>query len=77
MTKQHSRVLIDVDTLTEQQLIEIYDIEFNEDGTIYDPAMMRTFDTLISWAMAVDEEENEYSSTFIKRNGKHHFDDED
>lgn len=77
MSKHHSRVLVDIDTMTREQLVETYDIEFNDDGSVYDPAMMREFESLIKWAMAVDEEESDFSSNFIKRNGKHHFDDED
>ena len=50
---QHS-VVFDATTKTTQDLCELYGIEINEDGTVFDPCDYTHYDTILVWAAAMD-----------------------
>lgn len=72
-----SRVMVDIHTLEVDELQDLYGIEINEDGTVYDLTEFKEFETLADWAnyiVAIEEEEN--YGTVLKIGGKLLFDDE-
>jgi hypothetical protein len=72
-----SKVLNDIIRMNKDQLIDLYGISLEDDGTVYDPTEMKTFSNLREWAnyIAELEEEDNYGS-FQKRQSKYTFDDE-
>ena len=72
-----SKVLNDIVRMSKDQLIDLYGISFEENGSIYDPTEMKTFSSLREWANYIAEiEEEENYGSFQKRQNKHGFDDE-
>lgn len=70
------RLLIDINTMSHEELAELYGVSF-EGEVLYDPVLMRSFDDLRDWAHATaDEEEADNYGTFQKVSGKHRFDDD-
>lgn len=72
-----TQVLHDIQIYSSEQLIELYGIEINEDGTVFDPAENKTFATIIEWATWIDEQEaDDNYGTLVKLGGKVRFDDD-
>ena len=54
----HSKWHSDYERYTKEEFQELYGVEINEDGTVFDPVTNKTFPSLAEWAIA----ENEYES---------------
>lgn len=82
MSKHHvshafDNVMRDVRTMTTEDLQNHYGIELNKDGTIIDVCTERTFASTVTWAQFAAEEEDDADCTsFQRRHGKAHYDDE-
>jgi hypothetical protein len=72
----HKSVVFDVHTKTHEELEELYGIEIDDDGTVYDPCEMREYDSLSDWAISVEQAEQEEVVLFEKR-GKRGYDPAD
>jgi len=73
----HSRVLNDVRRLSHEQLVELYGIDIDNDGSVFDPTENQQFDTLEDWARFISERDSDDNyGSFVKRGGKHRYDDE-
>lgn len=72
-----AKVYHDINTLSAEELTDLYGIEISNDETVWDPCEMKEFKTLEEWAayMVEQEEEDNYSS-FTKIGGRGRFDDE-
>lgn len=80
MSKSHcssTQVLHDIQALPQEDIVELYGIEVNEDGSIFDPMENRTFTNLLEWATFIDQQEaDENYGTMVKLGGKVKFDDD-
>lgn len=82
MSKRHtshstSRMLSDIQTMDKTELETLYGIEIAEDGSVYDLAEFKEFESLQAWADYMDELENDDNySSFTKIGSKLPFDDE-
>lgn len=73
----HARVLNDIRRLPVEELQELYGIEVDYDGTVYDLTEMQEFDTLEDWATFIaDQEQEDNFGTKMKIGGRQPFDDE-
>lgn len=63
--------------LSTEELYEIYGVELNEDGTVFDTIERKKFKTLAAWMQHAEEQEREdqYGS-FEKTGGRYSYDDE-
>lgn len=70
-----NRIYNDIRNLSAAELQELYGIEIEENGQVFDIAENRTFKHLSQWAeFIIDQEDN--CQSFQKMTGRHYFDDE-
>lgn len=70
-------VFNDIRRLSVEELQELYGIEIEADGKVFDPTVTKTFPTLEQWAIwLADQEQEDNYGKFTKIGGKHLFDDE-
>lgn len=64
--------------MTEEELSEFYDIEIDEDGSVWDRCEGKAFDNLQEWAIFIQdlEEEEDDDVPYIKTGGKRRYDDD-
>lgn len=75
---QESQVLDDITSMSNDELEDLYGIEIGEDGSVFDTAEFKEFDTLADWAAFVVEQEQEDNySSFTKIKSNRYFDDDD
>lgn len=67
-------IIHDIQQLSREEIEELYSVEFQEDGTIWDPIERRLFNSLGDLA---DSLEDYVSGGFTKTGHKHHFSDYD
>jgi hypothetical protein len=70
-------VVFDAQMKTSAELEELYGIEIDGDGTVYDPCEMKEFESVTAWAAYMDQVERETSNMYEPKGGKHYYDDED
>ena len=82
MSKHHvshskDRYLRDVKAMSKEELINLYGIDIEDDGRVFDSTENRYFDSLTAWAIYMAEQENDdmYGS-FTKIGHKGRFDDD-
>ena len=68
-------ISFEITVRTHEELMEKYDIEINEDGTIFDPCDCIKYDNLRQWAAEMDRinEEEENRTTHARMGGKHDY----
>lgn len=65
----HSTVLHDSQTMSNEELESAYNIEIDDDGTVWDPCESWTFDSVREWAQHIwrhEKEAAEYSAASQK-----------
>lgn len=70
MHHQQCRVMHDVVLMTIEQLQEQYDIQVEEDGTVWDNCEGKEFATLQDWALYIEEVSAEYEDDAVGVGGK-------
>lgn len=77
VSHNNDRLLREVKVMTPEQLKDLYGIEIEEDGRVFDSTENRYFDNISRWAMymAEQEDEDQYGS-FTKIGHKGRFDDD-
>jgi len=53
------RVIDDVEEMTAEELEEFYGIQIRTDGRVYDPVEKQFYSSLVEWARAMDEQDDE------------------
>ena len=68
VTQSYSRVLVDIRTMTHEELEECYGIDIDDDGTVWDELEGIEHDDLLAWAYYCIEQE-ESDNTPVHRSG--------
>ena len=69
-----NHIVNDISKMSQEEATRIYGIEFNPDGTVFDPIYNRTFISVAEWAeFNVEQDEVEYCEHI--GGGRHEFDD--
>ena len=72
----HTSVVFDIQTKTIEEIQDLYGIQIDDDGVVYDPCEMEEFESLTAWAAYMDVEANQDAQGFEKRGGKQYYDDD-
>lgn len=70
------RIMFDIQTMTNAELTEAYDITIDEDGNVWDTLECKEFDNLRQWANYTTELEEDERAPFLKFSGKYGYDDD-
>jgi hypothetical protein len=66
----------DIFKLSQNELYDLFGVELQEDGSVYDPIEDKTFATLAVWkSYADDQEQDDHYGSFQKFGGKYAYDD--
>lgn len=76
MSKHGPSVVFDIQTKSLEEIQDLYGIQIDEDGSVYDPLEMEEFESLAVWATHMDDAAKQDTSGFEKRGGKWYYDDE-
>lgn len=82
MSKYHpprsqERVARAIQTMSSEEVEQYYGVEINEDGTVFDVCEGKVFDTLVEWALFMDESEDAIvEAKMYKGNVRYAFDDD-
>ena len=71
---RHSTFEFDIQVRTEEELHEMYGIDIQEDGSVYDPCEDKHFDSLAAWADYM-ERVNDDTASFQKMHGRYDYDE--
>ncbi len=67
----------DIQRLSHEELEQLYNIEIDEDGSVFDQTLNSSFETLEEWAQHIDDQEDDENyGTFTKIGGRQPYDDE-
>lgn len=70
----HHSVVFDVTVKTHDELKELYGIEIDEEGVVFDPCEYKYYDDIHLWAAMMDEEADQ--GGFTRSSGKQDYRDE-
>lgn len=66
-----------IKTMSIEEIADQYGIEISDDGTIYDPMDQRQFDSIVEWALYMDEvEQQAMFAASYHGNTRYAFDDD-
>ena len=51
-------IIHDIQTLSKEELENLYGIQINEDGSVFDPVTNKSYDTIQLWAGDQEEEDD-------------------
>lgn len=76
MSKHGPSVVFDIQTKSIEEIQDLYGIQIDEDGVIYDPCEMEEFESLAAWAAYMDEAAKQDNQGFEKKGGKQYYEDD-
>lgn len=69
--------MVNIFKMSKDELLDVYGIELNADGTVFDPVENKTFKNLGAWKLHADQQEKEDMRGGVdKLGGRYAYDDE-